>query len=67
MTITITLSWFHRKIGPTIYYEYPESNLPPDELTKIPDLMDMKFEEGFFSHSLENLYLFNYFFCLAHD
>ncbi|TFG20058.1 MAG: hypothetical protein EU530_04340 [Promethearchaeota archaeon] len=65
MTITITLSWFHRKIGPTIYYEYPESNLPPDELTKIPDLMDMKFEEGFFSHSLENLYLFNYFFEVA--
>jgi hypothetical protein len=65
MTITITLSWFHRKIGPTIYYEYPESNLHPDELTKIPDLMDMKFEEGFFSHSLENLYLFNYFFEVA--
>ena len=62
MTITITLSWFHRKIGPTIYYEYPESNLLLEELTKIPDLMDMKFEEGFFSHSLENLYLFNYFF-----
>ncbi|MHA1111388.1 MAG: hypothetical protein ACTSRE_09820 [Promethearchaeota archaeon] len=65
MTITITFSWFHRKIGPTIYYDYPESNLQPEELTKIPDLMDMKFEEGFFSHSLENLYLFNYFFEVA--
>lgn len=62
MTITITLSWFHRKIGPSIYYEYPESNLPPEELAKIPDLMDTKFEEGFFHHSFANLYLFNYFF-----
>jgi len=62
MTITITLSWFHRKIGPSIYYEYPESNLQPDELLKIPDLMDTKFEEGFFHHSFTNLYLFNYFF-----
>ncbi|MBN2155121.1 MAG: hypothetical protein JW776_03700 [Candidatus Lokiarchaeota archaeon] len=62
MTITITLSWFHRRIGPTIYYEYPESSLQPDELTRIPDLMDMRFEEGFFNHGFENLYLFNYFF-----
>ncbi len=62
MSITITLSWFHRKIGPTIYYEYPEASLQPEELQKIPDLMDTKFEEGFFSHSFENLHLFNYFF-----
>ena len=62
MTITITLSWFHRKIGPSIYHEYPESNLQPEDLSKIPDLMDTKFEEGFFHHSFTNLYLFNYFF-----
>jgi hypothetical protein len=62
MTITITLSWFHRKIGPSVYYEYPDSNLQPEDLAKIPDLMDTKFEEGFFHHSFTNLYLFNYFF-----
>ena len=62
MNITITLSYFHRKVGPLVYYHYPEQNLEENEKTRIADIMDQANDEGFFSHSLGNLYSMNYYF-----
>ena len=62
MNITITLSYFHRKVGPLIYYNYPEQNLQDNEKVTIADIMDQANDEGSFSYSLENLFTMNYYF-----
>ena len=62
MNLTITLSYFHRKVGPLVYYNYPEENLSESEKTTVADIMDQANEEGFYTYSLENLYTMNYYF-----
>ncbi|OLS14864.1 MAG: hypothetical protein RBG13Loki_1496 [Promethearchaeota archaeon CR_4] len=58
---TIALSFFHRKIGPIVVYNYPETL---DEVNKlrIADIMDQAYEEGFFTHSFGDLTSMNYYF-----
>lgn len=62
MHITIALSWFHRKVGPIVFYSYPEDDLEEDEKIRIADQIDQAFEEGFFSRSFDNLISMNYYF-----
>ena len=58
---TIALSFFHRKIGPIVVYNYPNNF---DEVSKlrIADIMDQAYEEGFFTHSFGDLTSMNYYF-----
>ncbi len=58
---TIALSFFHRKIGPIVVYNYPDTF---DEVSKlrIADIMDQAYEEGFFTHSFGDLTSMNYYF-----
>ncbi|GAB4305671.1 MAG: hypothetical protein Kow0069_01780 [Promethearchaeota archaeon] len=51
VVITVTLSFFHRKIGPIVLLAYPEQSLSENEKMRIADIMDQAFEEGFFTHS----------------
>ena len=62
MKITISISYFHRKIGLINAYAYPESVLEDDLSIRIANIMDQTFNEGFFTHSFENLYSMNYYF-----
>jgi len=62
LNIIIALSWFHRKIGPMIFYSYPEGTLKEDEKIRIADQIDQAFEEGFFSHSFDTIISLNYYF-----
>ncbi len=58
---TIALSFFHRKIGPIVVFNYPDTF---DEVSKlrIADIMDQAYEEGFFTHSFGDLTSMNYYF-----
>ncbi len=58
---TIALSFFHRKIGPIVVYNYPDTF---DEVSKlrIADIMDQAYEEGFFTHSFGDLTSMNDYF-----
>ena len=51
----VTLSYFHRKIGPLVFYSYPEGILDYNLSVRIANIMDQTFNEGFFTHSFENL------------
>ncbi len=63
----VTLSYFHRKIGPLVFYSYPKDMLERDLSLKIANIMDQQFSEGFFTHSFENLKSLNYYFEIHSD
>ncbi|MFX1501862.1 MAG: hypothetical protein ACFFDH_12935 [Promethearchaeota archaeon] len=67
MKTIITLSYFHRKIGPIVFYSYPKNMLNKDLSVKIANIMDQQFSEGFFTHSFENLKSLNYYFEIHSD
>ena len=67
MKTTVTLSYFHRKIGPLIFYSYPKDTLEKELEVKIANIMDQQFNEGFFTHSFENLKSLNYYFEIHSD
>jgi len=63
----VALSYFHRKIGPLVFYSYPEDILERELSLKIANIMDQQFSEGFFTHSFENLKSLNYYFEIHSD
>ena len=67
MKSVVTLSYFHRKIGPINAYSYPESLLDEQSSMTIANIMDQTFQEGFFTHSFENLYSMNFYFEIHSD
>ncbi len=67
MKTIVALSWFHRKIGPLVVYSYPKDSLDKDLSVKIANFMDQQFNEGFFTHSFENLRSLNYYFEIHSD
>ena len=67
MTPIVSLSYFHRKIGPLVFYSYPEGVLDEELSVRIANIMDQTFNEGFFTHSFENLNSLNYYFEIHSD
>ena len=67
MKTIVTLSYFHRKIGPLVFYSYPKNILDKNLSIKIANIMDQQFNEGFFTHSFENLKSMNYYFEIHSD
>jgi len=63
----IALSYFHRKIGPIVFYSYPESMLDEQLSLRIANIMDQTVSEGFFTHSFENKNSMNYYFEIHSD
>ncbi|MBA7613526.1 hypothetical protein ES703_20777 [subsurface metagenome] len=63
----VALSYFHRKIGPLVFYSYPKNILDKELSLKIANIMDQQFSEGFFTHSFENLKSMNYYFEIHSD
>jgi len=45
----VTLSYFDRKLGPLIFYSYPEDS-HDDRLPLIINIMDQAYEEGYYVH-----------------
>ncbi|MFX0105744.1 MAG: hypothetical protein ACFE75_09650 [Candidatus Hodarchaeota archaeon] len=67
MKTIVALSYFHRKIGPLVFYSYPKDILDKELSVKIANIMDQQFSEGFFTHSFENLKSMNYYFEVHSD
>jgi len=62
-----SLSYFHRKIGPIVFYSYPEDLLDDKLSTRIANIMDQQFTEGFFTHSFKETITMNYYFEIQSD
>ena len=67
MKSAAVISYFHRKIGPINAYSYPEGILDEHSSMTIANIMDQTFQEGFFTHSFENLYSMNFYFEIHSD
>ena len=67
MPTIVSLSYFHRKIGPLVFYSFPEGILEEDLSIRIANIMDQTFTEGFFTHSFEKLNSMNYYFEIHSD
>ncbi|MFW9973265.1 MAG: hypothetical protein ACFFDF_23980, partial [Candidatus Odinarchaeota archaeon] len=67
MKTLVTLSYFHRKIGPLVFYSYPKDILERELSLKIANIMDQQFNEEFFTHSFENLKSLNFYFEIHSD
>ena len=67
MKTIVTLSYFHRKIGPLVFYSFPEDLLDEDLSVRIANIMDQTFNEGFFTHSFESINSSNYYFEIHSD
>jgi hypothetical protein len=63
----IALSYFHRKIGPLVFYSYPENMLDEQLSARIANIMDQTVSEGFFTHSFEKNSSNNYYFEIYSD
>lgn len=61
------LSYFHRKIGPLVFYSYPENMLDDQLSSRIANIMDQQFTEGFFTHSFKEIMTMNYYFEIQSD
>lgn len=67
MKTIVALSYFHRKIGPLVFTSYPEGMLEEQLSIRIANIMDQTFNEGFFTHSFEDLHSMNYYFEIHSD
>ena len=63
----VALSYFHRKIGPLVFYSYPENMLDEQLSARIANIMDQTVSEGFFTHSFEKNSSNNYYFEIYSD
>jgi hypothetical protein len=63
----VAISYFHRKIGPLVFHSHPKNSLDKELSAKIANIMDQQFNEGFFTHSFENLKSMNYYFEIHSD
>jgi len=63
----VALSYFHRKIGPLVFYSYPENMLGEQLSARIANIMDQTVSEGFFTHSFEKNNSNNYYFEIHSD
>ncbi|MFW9771424.1 MAG: hypothetical protein ACFFEO_04560 [Candidatus Thorarchaeota archaeon] len=62
MQFLLALSYFDRKMGPCVFYSYPEYKLKEENASIIANLMDQIISEGFFTHSFNSFYTINYYF-----
>ena len=62
MVMIVLLSYFHTKIGPKIFYSFPERELDRELSDRLYDNMTQQKEEEFFTQSFENIKLFNHYF-----
>lgn len=67
MKTIVTLSYFHRKIGPLVFYSFPEGILEEELSVRIANIMDQTFKESFFTLSFEKLNSMNYYFEISSD
>lgn len=63
----VILSYFHPKIGPSIFYSFPKKKLDKEITDRIYDIMDQPNKEEFLTQTFESLKLLNYYFQIPSD
>ena len=64
----VVLNYFHRRIGPTLFYSYPDDALTQDETGRIAEVMTLsKAKESFFVHQSSVVSSLNYYFEIPSD
>jgi len=63
----VILSYFHPKIGPSIFYSFPKKQLDKEITDRIYDIMDHPNKEEFLTQTFESLKLLNYYFQIGSD
>jgi hypothetical protein len=61
------LSFFHTRIGPTIFYSYPQDKVGEEISDRLYDVMTQQKGEEFFIHSFEEFKFLNYYFQISSD
>lgn len=67
MQAVAAISYFHRKIGPMVYFAYPQTVLSDEEKHQVANNMDTPYEEGFYSQKFGDLTSINYYFEIYSD
>ena len=64
----VSLFFFDRKVGPKMFYSYPEENINSSEVEKITeDIMSNVKEEGYFNYQSSSLSSLNFYFEIPSD
>jgi len=67
MEFFTTLSYFNKKIGPLVFYSYPNKDLEEYLKERIARIMDQVLTEEFVTFSFDNYYSLNYYFEIGSD
>ncbi len=63
----VILSYFHTRIGPSIFYSFPKTKVDEEVVDRIYELMNQPKKEEFLTQSFESLKLLNYYFQIYSD
>ena len=67
MKAIVALSYFHRKIGPIVFYAFPKQELDDQLAARIANIMDQTVSEGFFTLTFEDKLSMNFYFEIHSD
>lgn len=67
MKTIVALSYFHRKIGPIVFYAFPKQELDDQLAARIANIMDQTVSEGFFTLTFEDKLSMNFYFEIHSD
>ena len=67
LRLIVVLSYFHRKIGPMVFYSYPENLLSNKISSILPNIMDQAKRDEFFTYSFDSTKCMNYYFVIRSE
>ena len=63
----VILSYFHTRIGTSIFYSFPKSQLDKELSDRLYDIMTQQKEEEKFINTFENFKIINYYFQISSE
>ena len=57
--MNVILSYFHTRIGTSIFYSFPKAQLDKEMSDRLYDIMTQQKEQELFIHSFENIKIIN--------
>ena len=65
--MNVILSYFHTRIGTSVFYSFPKTQLDKEMSDRLYDILNQRKEEELFIHSFENLKIINFYFQIISD
>ena len=60
--MNVILSYFHTRIGTSVFYSFPKAQLDKEMSDRLYDIMTQQKEQELFIHSFENFKIINFYF-----